>query len=83
MSGARDVALIKAFASVLRERRVAAGMTQEELADRAGVDRTYIGLLERRLRQPSLSAIVSIATALALAPDALLKRVCVAAEIGS
>jgi transcriptional regulator with XRE-family HTH domain len=38
----------------------------DELADRAGIHETYIGLLERRARQPTLAAAASLAEALGL-----------------
>ena len=42
----RDEALIAAFADELRSRRPALRLSQEELAHRAGVIRTYIAKLE-------------------------------------
>ena len=52
------------FGRVLRERRLAAGFSQEELAHAAGVHRTYIGLLERGLRNPSIDVSHALAQAL-------------------
>ena len=40
------------------------GLTQEELADRAGVHRTYLGLLERRERAPTVGVAIALADAL-------------------
>lgn len=48
----------------LRELRQERGLSQEELADLAGCHRTYIGMLERKLGNPSLSIIGAIAYAL-------------------
>lgn len=64
MSGARDEALIQAFALVLRNARVGKGLTQEALAFEAGIDRTFVSLLEGGKRQPSLSVIFTLARAL-------------------
>ena len=74
MSGARNPLLVEAFANIVREARQAAGITQEQLAHDAGIDRTYIGLLENGRRQPSLSVIFSIAHSLGLAPELLVRR---------
>lgn len=52
------------FGQAVRELRVASGLTQEELADRAGLDRSYIGGVERGDRNPSLSVIEKIAEGL-------------------
>jgi transcriptional regulator with XRE-family HTH domain len=55
------------FASNLRHRRKEAGLTQEALADLAGLHRTAVGLLERRKRSPRLETIVALTRALDLA----------------
>lgn len=75
MSGARDLELIRAFAEVLRQVRAEKGLTQEELAFEAGVDRTFVGLLETAKRQPSLSVIFALARALKMGPDDLVRLV--------
>ncbi len=48
----------------IRERRTARGLTQEELAHRAGLDYSYLNQIENGRRNPSLDAIDRIATAL-------------------
>ncbi|PUE38816.1 hypothetical protein B9Z34_10650 [Limnohabitans sp. Hippo3] len=42
------------------------GITQEELADRAGIDRTYASQLERAIANPSLTVLCKVADALDL-----------------
>ena len=74
MSGARDLVLVEAFSEVVREARLAAKKTQEQLAHEAMVDRTYVGLLENAKRQPTLSVIFSIASGLGITPETLIKR---------
>lgn len=49
------------FGEAVREARTANGLTQEELASRAGLDRSYIGGVERGERNPTLSVIERIA----------------------
>ena len=60
----RDTVLLKSFGSVLRQLRVKKGLSQEGLALEAGLDRTFVSMLERGLRQPSLSSLFAIASAL-------------------
>ncbi len=54
------------FATNLRRRRHDAGLSQEALAEAAGLHRTAVGLLERCKRSPRLETIVSLAQALGL-----------------
>lgn len=53
--------LQKAFGAVLRRARTGCGISQERLALDSGLDRSYISLLERGLRQPTLTTIVVLA----------------------
>lgn len=69
MNGRRDIAA--AFGTVLRAARRDAGLSQEEMAEQAGLDRTYPSLLERGRRTPTLLAIVRIAEALSIEPGTL------------
>ena len=48
----------------IRELRLAKGLSQEQLTALAGCDRTYVGMLERRQGNPSLSVLAGIAEAL-------------------
>jgi transcriptional regulator with XRE-family HTH domain len=59
------------FAANLRLARVAAGISQEELAERCEVHRTEVSLLERGGREPRLGTLVKLATALGTTPEAL------------
>jgi len=49
-------------------------MSQEQLAERADLDRTYPSLLERGLRTPTLTAYFNICTALNLKPESLIQE---------
>lgn len=51
---------------MVRRRRVAAGLSQEAFAAAARLHPTYISLLERGLRNPSLTSIQKLARALAV-----------------
>lgn len=54
----------RAFGQRVRELRVGMGVSQEALADRAGLHRTYVGSVERGERNVSLDAIWAMADAL-------------------
>jgi len=61
------------FGNVLREHRVKAGLTQEDLATDSELDRTYISLLELGKRQPSLETLFALAAALGTTASALVR----------
>lgn len=52
-----DAQLLDAIAKTLRQKRLSLGLSQEELAARAGVSMRYVSLLESRRHQPSLKTI--------------------------
>jgi transcriptional regulator with XRE-family HTH domain len=60
------------FAINLRRARNAAGLTQEELADLAGIDRSYVSDLENSKYAATIDMIESLAGALTLQPLELL-----------
>lgn len=59
----------------LRRAREAAGLTQEELAFRAGLSRPYISQLERDLKSPTLEVLLRLAEALGVRASELVRRV--------
>lgn len=61
------------FGNKVREARRKLGISQEELASRAGVHRTYIGMIERAEKNITLSNIEKIADALNLSISNLFK----------
>ena len=73
MQRARDMVLVNSFGTVLRQLRNKAGWTQEQLAFEAGIDRTFVGLLESGRRQPSLSVVFALASALGTSPEDLIR----------
>lgn len=66
MVESQDSAVQKAFGTRLRALRKAKGLSQESMALMCGLDRTYIGGVERGERNISLVNIHRIATALGL-----------------
>lgn len=61
-----------AFALVLKKHRVAKNLSQEALAEKADLHPTYIGLVERSLRNPSLNVSKSLARALGVSLSKLI-----------
>lgn len=54
------------YAALLREKRIEMHLTQEQLAERVGKQRSYIARLERGKVDMQLSTLVAICTALGL-----------------
>ena len=65
----RNLEAVEAFGTVLRERRLQAGLTQEQLAFEADIRRNYVSMLELGQNQPTLSMLFTLATALGCAPS--------------
>ena len=61
----------RAFGRVLRELRLARGLSQERLADLGDFDRTYPSLLERGLRTPTLTVVFKLAEVLGVGASTL------------
>lgn len=57
----------------IKERRLELNMTQAKLADKTGLDRTYISGLESGRRNPALRNLNRLATALKISIDQLMK----------
>jgi transcriptional regulator with XRE-family HTH domain len=68
-----DVAI--AFGKVIRELRVKAGLTQEQLGFEADLRRTFISILELGQQQPTLTTIMKLATALNTTATEIIARV--------
>ena len=64
-----------AFGKVLKQTRENKGLSQEQLAFDSGLHRTYISLIERGKRSPSLRTLVRIVSALDLRLSVMIKDV--------
>lgn len=58
---------------IIREKRETLGLTQIEVAEKAGLDRNYIGMVERGERNPSYLSLIKIASGLNMTVDQLIK----------
>ena len=65
---------LTAFGAAIRAARAARGIAQEGLAHRCGIDRSYLGAIERGDQNPGLLHVVKIAEALDLSVEALMKE---------
>ena len=61
-----DIQILREFGLRIQQERKKLGMSQEELAFRAGMHRTYIGMIERAERNITLSNIKKLTDALQL-----------------
>ena len=73
MSKDRKILIQQKFGEQVRTMRNLKGISQEELAFRAGVHRTYLGGIQRGERNPSLRNIAAIARALGMPLSELFK----------
>ncbi len=65
-------AFLTAFGRFLKIERVKRGMTQEEFADLLGLDRTFVGLLERGRSGTNIAELPRMARGLGLKPRDLI-----------
>ncbi|CAD5976963.1 Regulatory protein MunI [Planktothrix tepida] len=66
--------VLKALGSLIRQYRMSIRISQEELGLRSHLDRTYISGLERGVRNPSLTVLVSLASGLNITVSELLEN---------
>ena len=59
------------FGAALRQHREKSGISQEELADKSGLDRTYVSGIERGVRNPTLKVLGKLSCGLGISLEAL------------
>ena len=64
--------LSKAFGDAVRALRGKTGLSQEKFAFHCGLDRTYVSLIERGIRNPTIKTVWIIANALGVKPSQLI-----------
>ena len=70
-----DKKISEAFGKVLKELRAMKDISQQDLAFECSLDRTYISLLERGLRQPSLATMLALSNSLGVSATEMMRRV--------
>jgi transcriptional regulator with XRE-family HTH domain len=63
----------KQLSFIVREKRKAIGLSQEDFAEEAQIDRTYVSQIERGVANPSLSVLCKIADVFNIEISELLK----------
>lgn len=58
---AKTSPLSSAFGKAVKQTRLSKGWTQDDLAEKSGLDRSYISRIERGLKNPSLSVVWDLA----------------------
>jgi transcriptional regulator with XRE-family HTH domain len=62
------------FGRIISDLRKSARLSQEELAERAGVHRTYVSQLERGLKSPTLDTILKLSNGLGTRPSTVMRK---------
>lgn len=62
------------FGKALKEYRLSESLSQEELALACGLDRTYISMLERNVKTPTLTTLIKISNSLSISAITLFSR---------
>jgi transcriptional regulator with XRE-family HTH domain len=73
MVGKQKITPAEGFGIALRKLRKSAGLSQEELALEAGIQRNFVSLIELGRNQPSVTTIFKLADALSIKPSKLVQ----------
>jgi transcriptional regulator with XRE-family HTH domain len=73
MVGKQKNSPAEAFGIALRKLRKSSGLSQEELALEAGIQRNFVSLIELGRNQPSITTIFKLADALSIRPSKLVQ----------
>ena len=63
------------FGTLIKQARLKAEMTQEDLAAKASLTREYVSLLERDKRNPTIEVFIRLVRAVGLSPDKVILEV--------
>jgi transcriptional regulator with XRE-family HTH domain len=70
---ADDGRLLARLGDAIRTRRLALGLSQEALADAAGIDRSHMGKIERGERNVTMLNLVRVSDALQRSPSEIMQ----------
>ena len=70
----REQTISERFGKVVKAVRERQGVSQEKLAELAEIDRTYVSMIERGIRQPTLEVASRIAGALSMRLSEIIRR---------
>jgi transcriptional regulator with XRE-family HTH domain len=73
MVGKQKISPAEGFGIALRKLRKSSGLSQEELAFEAGIQRNFVSLIELGRNQPSITTIFKLADALSIRPSKLVQ----------
>lgn len=73
MVGRQKISPAEAFGKALRKLRKGSGLSQEELALEAGIQRNFVSLIELGRNQPTITTIFKLADALTISPSKLVQ----------
>jgi transcriptional regulator with XRE-family HTH domain len=63
------------FGTLIRQARLTAQMTQEDLAEKAALTREYVSLLERDKRTPTIEVFIRLVRAVGLSPSEVITQI--------
>lgn len=67
--------MIRMLGDEIRKERLRVGLSQEKLAEKADIHRTYVGQIEHDLKSPTIPVFLRISKALGVDASTLLERV--------
>jgi transcriptional regulator with XRE-family HTH domain len=70
----KGISLLEALGQAIQSRRLYLGLSQQDLARDAGIDRAYISNIEQAKRNPSFSALENLASGLKMRLSSLLGK---------
>ncbi|MGH7944070.1 MAG: helix-turn-helix domain-containing protein [Opitutaceae bacterium] len=70
----RAAKISKLFGDAIREERISLGLSQEKLAERAGLSRNFYGCVERGEKVASIETVVRLARALGVNAEKLMRK---------